>query len=137
MNAAIVSGVLTGGKFTVLLDAGFWNLLGVLVSNALIALVVIGSIGGDPPVAQVAIGIELAALIIVAVGHFMPDDGADRAIVHGVNLFCLEERRLQYSGGEIDGVGLRILIGVDGRRSHTPFIANRRLAELGHSAIDL
>ena len=35
-----------------------------------------------PPFAQVALAVELRALIVEAVGHFVSDDYADAAVVH-------------------------------------------------------
>ena len=58
-------------------------------------------------------------------------------IVHGIDLGRIEERGLQYPGGEVDGVGLGVLVRVYGGGCHPPFLAVDRLAELGHPALDL
>ena len=47
------------------------------------------------PVAQIAVGIELAAPIVEAVAHLVADDAADAAIVDRVVRVGIEERRLQ------------------------------------------
>ena len=89
-----------------------------------------GAIVGRPPVAQVALGVGAASLIVEAVRDFVADHGADAAVVHRVVGREIEERRLQNAGGEDDLVHRRVVIGVDRRRRHVPFAAIDRLAEL-------
>ncbi len=74
-----------------------------------------------PPVAQVALGIELAALVVKAVSKFVSNDGADAAEVNSIVEFVVVERRLQNSGGEVDVVFQRIVVSVDRGWSHPPF----------------
>jgi len=51
---------------------------------------------------QRAIGVDLAALVVEAVGEFVADDRAGSAIVHrGVGI-RIEDRRLQDRGREHD-----------------------------------
>ena len=78
--------------------------------------------------------IELGALVVEAVGHFVADDGAHAAVVDGIVRLGVEERRLKDSGGENDFVHQRIVIGVDGGRRHAPFVAVDGLADLGEVA---
>ena len=58
------------------------------------------SVGG-PPVAQVALAVRLAPLIVEAVADLVADHGADRAVVHGVVRVHVEERRLQDAAGKM------------------------------------
>ncbi len=59
---------------------------------------------GSPPVAQVAVGVGAAALIVEAVGDFVADHGADPAVVYRVVGIGIKKRRLQNAGGEDDFV---------------------------------
>src|SRR5437867_634136 len=106
MDAAVVGGVFSRGKFAVLPYAGLRNILGIFIRDALVALVVVGGVGGSPPVLQVAIGVELATLIVVAVDDLVSNHRSDRAVVHRITGGGVEERRLQNAGGEVDGVVL-------------------------------
>ena len=85
-NAAVVGGVFAEREFTVLLDARFWNFLAVLIDDALAAGFIGFCIGVGPPVAQVSLGIELAALVVETMNDFVSDDHADCAVVHRVVL---------------------------------------------------
>ena len=90
----------------------------------------------SPPVAQVALRVELAAFVVEAVGQFVSDGAAGVAVVGGVVRLGIEERRLQNAGGEVDVVHLRIVVGVDGGRSHAPLAAVHGLADLGQLAVE-
>ena len=83
-----------------------------------------------PPVAQVALLVELAALIVEAVRQFVADHGAGAAVVDGGVAAGLIERRLQNAGGEVDGVAIGAVVRVDRRRRHAPLAAIDRLADL-------
>src|SRR5207237_3253866 len=83
-RAAIIRGVFALGEQAVLLYARLGNLLGVLVRDALAALVVLLGIGRRPPVAQIALGIELAPLVVEAMGDLVPDHRAGAAEVNGI-----------------------------------------------------
>ena len=106
MNAAVIGGVFSLGEKAVLLDAGacVGNVLSVLVGNTFATLVILFTVFGSPPVAQVAVSVELASLIVEAVDDFMSNDHADGAQVHGVVLCRIEERRLQNASREVDGI---------------------------------
>ena len=88
-----------------------------------------------PPVAQVAFGVELPSLIIEAVRHFMADYGANPAVVHCVVGIGIEEGRLQNAGRKHNLVHVRVVVGVDRRRCHSPVGAIDRLADLVNVAI--
>ncbi len=57
--------------------------LRVFVHDAVSALLEFRRVLLRPPVAQIAVGIELTALIVEAVRQLMPDYGSDSAEVHG------------------------------------------------------
>ena len=76
-----------------------------------------------PPVAKVAIFVELAALIVEAVRHFVADHHANRAVVGRIVGCGIEERRLENAGGEANFVGCRVVVGIDRLRCHEPLVA--------------
>src|SRR3984957_4484880 len=84
MNSPVVGGVFSLSEQSVLLNscAGVGYVLRVLVGDALAALVVLFAVFGGPPVAQIAVCVELAAPIVQAVDDLLSDDQADRAGVH-------------------------------------------------------
>ncbi len=57
---------------------------------------------GGPPVAQLAVAVGLAALVVEAVGDLVADHAADAAVVDGRVAVRIEERRLQDRGREDD-----------------------------------
>src|SRR5581483_3102986 len=59
------------------------------------------AVGGRPPVAQVALTVVLASLVVEAVRQLVTDDGADRAVVHRGVTIGIVERRLQDAGGKL------------------------------------
>src|SRR5512142_397212 len=65
MDSAVVGRVLPERQLPILLDTGLGHVLRVLIGDAVVALLVGGSIGWSPPVTQVALRVELASLIIV------------------------------------------------------------------------
>ena len=106
----------------------------VLLHDTLGTLIKLLTVGRRPPVFQVALAIELPALVIEAVRQFMPDDGPHRTVVHRIIPAGIEERRLQNPGGKVDVVHLRIVISIHCRRAHAPFPAVYRLADFGNVA---
>ena len=54
-----------------------------------------------PPVAQVALGVELAAFVVEAVGQFMSNGGAGVAVVRGIVGAGIEKGRLQNPAGKL------------------------------------
>ena len=87
-----------------------------------------------PPVAQIAVQVELAAFVVETMCKLVPDDGSDRAVVGGLVETVVKERRLQNSRRKVDVVLLRIVVGVDGRRSHAEFGAIHRLSDFAQVA---
>src|SRR5579883_2136379 len=82
-----------------------------------------------PPVAKISFGVELAALIVEAMGQLMADDRANCAVIYGVVHFVVIKRRLKNSGGEIHVVFLSVVIGVDGGLGHLPIGLVHRFAD--------
>src|SRR5580692_2737823 len=110
MDAAVIRRVFTLSQQAILLDSrtSIGNLLRVLVGNTLAAFVILLAVFRSPPVAQVAVSVKLAPLIVEAVSQFVADDHADGAIVHRIIHVLLKERRLQNAGGKVDGIQLGI-----------------------------
>src|SRR5205823_2157933 len=134
-RAAVISGVLALGEQAILLYARLGNLPSVLVRYALAALVVLLGVGRRPPVAQISLGVELAPLVVEAVGDLMADHRAGAPEVNGIVHVGVKVRRLQNAGRKIDGVELGIVIGVDSGRSHGPLATIYRLADLVQPAM--
>ena len=83
-----------------------------------------------PPVDHVAFGVELHARPIEAVGYFVADNGADRAVVHVRRRLDVEERRFEDAGRELDAVLGQVVEGVDdGRVDVVPLFTLGRVAE--------
>ncbi len=72
-----------------------------------------------PPVAQLALGVELAALVIEAVGELVAYHPADGAVVDRRVGGRVEHRRLQDARREHD-VAQRAVVGVVGLGRHPP-----------------
>src|SRR5690242_19381425 len=52
-----------------------------------------------PPIAQISFRIELCALIVEAVRHFVADDGADSSVIDCIVGIRIKKWRLQDAGG--------------------------------------
>src|SRR6185437_4144551 len=102
--AAIVRSVLTQSEPAVEVNALQRRELAVLVGDTAGALLEFLAVRIRPPVAEIALGIELAALIVKAVGQFMANDHANAAKVHGFVRGLVKEGRLQNAGWEVDVV---------------------------------
>ncbi len=83
-----------------------------------------------PPVVQVALAVELPALVVESVRHLVPDHGAHRAVVERVVGSRIVIGRLQDAGREHDLVHRGIVVGVDGGRCHPPLGAVDRAPDL-------
>ena len=104
------------------------HVFAVLVDEALRARFEGLAILGRPPVAQISLGIEMAALVIEAVRQFVADYRADAAHVDRIVGAHVEKWRLKNAGWEIDVVLLRVVVGVDCRRAHAPLGAIHRFS---------
>jgi hypothetical protein len=90
-----------------------------------------------PPVLEVAVGVELRALIVEPVGELVADHHADPAEVRGDRAILPEERRLQDArrhGGVVDR---GLVVGVDLVRVQLPLASIDRLARPGELAVGL
>src|SRR4029079_15586433 len=88
----------------------------ILIRDAARAFFIRLRVGRSPPVAYCAVGVELASLVVAPVGQRVADDRRGGAVVHrGVAPGAIE-RRLQDGGGEVDGVPIRAVVRVHGRR---------------------
>ena len=83
-----------------------------------------------PPGVQVALAIELRALVIKAMADFVPDDRTNGAeVLSGIRIRVIE-RRAQDGGREGDVIDHRVIEGIDGLRGGDPLIAVGGLANL-------
>jgi len=71
------------------------------------------------------------------VGELVADDGADGAVVGRFIAVAEVEGRLQDSGGEVDVVLGRVVVGVDGGGRHTPFGFVDGLADAAEVAVEV
>ena len=90
-----------------------------------------------PPVLQIALGVELAAFVVEAVGQLVADGAAGVAVVGSIVDLGVVERRLQHAGGKVDVVHLRVVVGVDRGRRDVPLAVIDGLADLGDVAAAL
>ena len=116
----MVADVLAYGKPAVSLQARKNLYLVKLGDKHICLLVEFGCILRCPPVHLVSVLVEKTSLVIETVRHFMSDNHADRTIVHSVVSIRIEERRLKYGSRETDFIGSRIIVCIDGLRSHSP-----------------
>ncbi len=64
-----------------------------------------------PPVLEIALGVELAAFVVEGVRQFMADRRRRyRRSLGASSILASYKRRLQYAGGEVDVVYLRIVV---------------------------
>src|SRR5205085_7655440 len=131
-GAAVIGGIFAQRQLAVELEVVYGDEVPVLVGDAAGALLKFLAILRRPPIAQIAAGIELAALIVEAVSELVANDVADAAEIDGIIHGFVEEWRLQNAGGEDDLVARAVVVGVDRRRRHAPFLAIERLIDLGN-----
>src|SRR5207237_10110478 len=132
LEAAQVGDVLAQGEAAVYVGGAVHHGVGVeLGRDAARAVLKALRVVRGPPVAQVALGGELAALVVDAVGHLVADHGAHAAVVHGVVGGGVEERRLENPGGEGDVVERRAVRRVHGGGGHAPLGLVHRLGDAG------
>src|ERR1700683_4823535 len=104
MHAAVIGRVFAEGELAVQMDAIHWSEGGILLDETFGALLKFGGIFRGPPIAQVTLGIELAALIVEPVRQLVPHYRTDGATVHGRIHAVVEEGRLQNARREVDVV---------------------------------
>src|SRR5438445_12960957 len=84
-----------------------------------------------PPLLQVSCGIELAALIIEAVGDLVPNRGSPSITIYDsiINIGIRDAWNRKGGGGKDDLVIFRLVVCVVGLRCHIPFGPIHRLAK--------
>ena len=87
-------------QFAVVVYTGLNEIVIELIGHAGGTALELFEIGIGPPVTQAAEEIELCSLVVKAMRNFMADDHPDCAIVHGIDRFHVESRRLQNSCGK-------------------------------------
>ena len=102
----------------------------VLVYYARGALLELLCVFRSPPVFEIALRIELPTFIVEGMGELMADDAAGIAVIHRVVHVVVIVGRLKNSGGKVDVVHLRVVVGVYGWRGHAPFTTVDRLPNL-------
>src|SRR5207253_9446678 len=85
-------------QFAIELQVVYRHKVPVLVGDAAGALLKFLPILRRPPIAQVAAGIELAALIVEAVSQLVANDVADAAEIDGISHAFVEEWWLPNAG---------------------------------------
>src|SRR5205807_5042370 len=108
---------------------------GILVGHTLRSGIKFFFILLGPPVAQVALGIELAALVVEAVSQFMSDYGANPTEVQSIISTVIVERRLENSRWKGDVVELRVVTSIHGHGWVRPVVFVDRLANLVQLAL--
>src|SRR5437773_729354 len=96
------------------------DVLRILILNALGALLKFLRVFFGPPILKIALGVELAALIVKAVRQLVANGPARIAVIRSVVELGVIERRLQHAGREVDVIHLRVVVGVDRRWRHAP-----------------
>ena len=131
-DAAIIGGVLPQGELAIQLQIIHRYKTSVLVGNTTGALFKFLPVLLGPPVAQVSLGIELASLVVEAVGQLVPDHCADASEVHGVIHSLVKKWRLQNPRGKNYFISRAAVVGIHRRRRHAPFFAIERLVDFGN-----
>ena len=100
-GSAEVGDVLSARQLAVDLDVVHHRVPGVLVAHAVHFLLEALGVVVSPPIPQVSLGVELAPLVVEAVGQLVADGGTGVSVVRGLVQLGIEERRLEDSGGEL------------------------------------
>src|SRR5450759_3605454 len=112
-QTAVIGGVFAQRQAAVQLDVVDRGEAGIFVGDAGGALVELGAVGRGPPVAQIAVAIELAALVVEPVSHLVADHRSGSAVVERDVAAGVEERGLEDACREVDAVVLRAVEAVD------------------------
>src|SRR5436309_117819 len=103
-DSTVISGVLTQRETAIQVNVFHRNERAVLISDTASALFKLGKIGGRPPVLEVAFSIELAALVVKAMGQLVANHNSNPAEIDCIICTLIEERRLQNTRREVDVV---------------------------------
>src|SRR5207247_9703197 len=96
--------ILTECQLSIDLDVINNHVLRILIGNATGPLFKLFCVLGRPPVAEIALGVKLAAFIVEAVSQFVPDGAASVTVIRCVIGSSAEQRWLQCSRRKIDVV---------------------------------
>src|SRR5207237_3834562 len=129
--AAVICRVFPKREFAIQLQIVNRNEVSVFVGNATGPLFKFLAVLFRPPVAQIALRIELAPLVVESMSQLMADDRANAPEIHVIVNFLVEERWLQNPRWENNLIAWRTVIDVPRRCSHAQFLASERLAALG------
>ena len=135
-NAGIVGAIFAQREPPVEIRAFHGAEAGILFVNAIHPFLEFRGILLGPPITQIAVGIELAALVVKAMGEFVTDNRANTAKVEGHIGVSAIERRLQDAGGKIDVVLQRAVVGIHGGRSHAELSSIHRFADFIQVAVN-
>src|SRR5215831_8182571 len=92
------------------------------------ALIKLAGIRIRPPTGEDAGAVVFAPLVIEPVDHFVPNNGADAAVVNRRVRCRVEEGRLKYPGGKSHLIPIGVVRGIHRLRIQVPFFAvNRRI----------
>ena len=127
-GAAQVSDVFAERQLAVDFEARQCFVRAVLIDDLLRARLKLFCVFVSPPFVQVAVGVVLSPLVVVAVRDFVADDHADRAVVDRIVHLRVEEGRLQDARWEDNFIQRRVEVSVDRLRRHVPLGAINRLA---------
>src|SRR6185436_20084220 len=83
-----------------------------------------------PPVTQVPVAVELAALVVKGVRELVTNGAAGVAVVGSIVELRVEQRGTEDAGRKVDVVQLRVVVRINRRRGHLPLAAVHRLADL-------
>src|SRR5207245_5744983 len=129
--AAQVRYILSHRQLPVNVHVFHHDVLRILVADAFGARVKLFAVLFGPPIFQIALGVELAALVVKTVRQFVTDGATGVAVVWRVVQLGIVQRSLQNARGKIDVVHLRIVVGVYGGRRDFPFAVVYGLTDLG------
>src|SRR6266496_5042234 len=108
-------------KLTVLVDSLFDLKPIELIDDTLCPRLKCFQVSISPPISEISCRVKLPTLIVETMRHFVANNRAHATIVEGVVCLGIEKRWLQDSSGKHYLVNLRIVVGIDGWRRHTPF----------------
>src|SRR5260363_359233 len=97
-ESAQIANIFTQGQFAIHMQTGQRLILTELFDELGSARIEFLTVSVGPPVHAIALGIELTALVIITMYHFMTDDRADAAVIQRIVRLRVEERRLQDGG---------------------------------------
>src|SRR6185369_722561 len=129
-GAAIVGCVLPERQLSIQLQVIDGYEIAVLVRNTAGTLFKFLSVLLGPPIAQIALCIELAPLIVKAMRQLMSNHGSDRTEIHVFIHALVEEGWLQNAGWKDNLVHRSAVIGIHRGGCHLPFFFVDGLADL-------